>query len=175
MKMNLAIVGTSLDPDSRSQLLARYAFKTAEKRKIPATLVDLREFNIPVCGPAAGWENADVERVRKVLKPASHILFAVAIYNFAVNAAAKNVVELLGSDVFEGKTIGFACAAGGRSSYMSVMSFANSLMLDFRCWIAPRFVFATGEDFEESGIKSVEVKKRVESLLDDFSLHASKH
>jgi hypothetical protein len=39
------------------------------------------------------------------------------------------------------------CAAGGGSSYMSVMGLANSLMLDFRCLIIPRFVYAKGDDF----------------------------
>ncbi len=174
MKPNVAIIATSLDPDSRSQLLARSAFDAAERRDISATLVDLRKFDIPLCGTAAGWESADAERIRKILKRASHIVFAVAIYNFDVNAAAKNLVELMGSDVFEDKTIGFICAAGGRSSYMSVLAFANSLMLDFRCWIAPRFVYATGEDFEKDAIKNPEVAKRIENLLDDVLLHSRK-
>ena len=174
MKPNLAIIATSLDPDSRSQLLARAAFEAAERREIPATLIDLREFDIPLCGTAAGWESVDAERIRKILKPASHIVFAVAIYNFDVNAAAKNIVELMGSDVFEDKTIGFICAAGGRSSYMSVLAFANSLMLDFRCWIAPRFVYATGDDFDEDAIKNPEIAKRIEDLIDDLLLHGPK-
>jgi FMN reductase len=37
------------------------------------------------------------------------------------------------------KVVGFLCAAGGKSSYMSVMRLANSLMLDFRCLIIPHF------------------------------------
>ena len=41
---------------------------------------------------------------------------------------------------FTGKPVGFVCAAGGRSSYMAVLGLANSLMLDFRCLIVPRFV-----------------------------------
>jgi FMN reductase len=169
--VNLAIIATSLDPDSRSQLIARYAFQIAERRKISATLVDLREFNLPLCGAANGWENGEVERVRAVLRPVSHLVFAVPIYNFDVNAAAKNLVELMGAEIFEDKTVGFICAAGGRSSYMSVLAFANSLMLDFRCWIAPRFVYATGDDFDEAAIKNAEIEKRVEALLDDLLLH----
>jgi FMN reductase len=174
MKPNLAIIATSLDPDSRSQLLARAALEVAKRREISATLVDLREFEIPLCGTATCWESVDAERIRKILKPASHIVFAVAIYNFDVNAAAKNIVELMGSDVFEDKTIGFICAAGGRSSYMSILGFANSLMLDFRCWIAPRFVYATGEDFEKDAIKNPEITTRIENLIDDLLLHTPK-
>ena len=30
---------------------------------------------------------------------------------------------------------------------MSILGLANGLMLDFRCLIVPRFVYATGDDF----------------------------
>jgi len=62
------------------------------------------------------------------------------------------------------KTFGFLCAAGGRNSYMSIMSLANSLMLDFRCYIIPKFVFATKNDFEEGKIVNSEIKSRIKEL-----------
>jgi hypothetical protein len=51
---------------------------------------------------------------------------------------------------------------------MSVMSFANSLMLDFRCWIVPRFVYATGGDFEGDTIKSPEINNRLDQMLTEM-------
>ena len=69
------------------------------------------------------------------------------IYNYDVNAAVKNLVEMTGK-VWENQIVGFICAAGGQSSYMSVMAFANSLMLDYRCLIVPRFIYAVYEDFK---------------------------
>jgi len=47
---------------------------------------------------------------------------------------------------------------------MSVMAYANSLMLDFRCTIIPRFVYATGEAFDDSGVTDRKVAKRIEEL-----------
>jgi hypothetical protein len=47
---------------------------------------------------------------------------------------------------------------------MSVMSLANSLMLDFRCLIIPRFVFATGDDFEDLQLSSTELRERIQQL-----------
>ena len=58
------------------------------------------------------------------------------------------MIELTGSS-WEDKIVGFLCAAGGTTSYMSVMAYANSLMLDFRCVIIPRFVYATGNAFDD--------------------------
>ena len=66
----------------------------------------------------------------------------------------KNIVGLLTDNEMIGKTIGFLWAAGGANSYMSVMSFVNSLMLDFRCWICHRFVNAIGSDFSNDAIAS---------------------
>ena len=78
-------------------------------------------------------------------------------------AAVKNLIELTG-DAWENKVVGFLCAAGGMNSYMSVMSLANSLMLDFRSLIVPRFVYATGEAFADDGITDAEVIRRVAEL-----------
>ena len=45
------------------------------------------------------------------------------------------------------KPVGFLCTAGARSSYMSPIGLANSLMFDFRSLIIPRFVYAVKDDF----------------------------
>ena len=87
-----------------------------------------------------------IELTRRI-KEAKCILVGTPIYNFDVNAALKNLIELTG-DAWTEKTVGFICAAGGKSSYMSVMGVANSLMLDFRSIIIPRFVYADGQGFE---------------------------
>jgi FMN reductase len=44
------------------------------------------------------------------------------------------------------------------------MSLANSLMLDFRCYIVPKFVYATKNDFEEDKIVNSDIKSRIEGL-----------
>jgi FMN reductase len=47
------------------------------------------------------------------------------------------------------------------SSYMSIMMLANSLMLDFRSVIVPRFVYATGAAFSGEKIVDQKVLERV--------------
>ena len=47
-------------------------------------------------------------------------------------------------------------------------------MLDFRCWIAPRFVYATGEDFEGDTIKNGDIGDRIERLIEDLVVHGPK-
>ena len=48
---------------------------------------------------------------------------------------------------------------------MSIMSLANSLMLDFRCLIIPRFVYTDGAAFKDGTISDAEVTNRIEELV----------
>ena len=80
-----------------------------------------------------------------------------------MSAALKNLIELTGES-WEDKVVGFLCAAGGSMSYMSVMSLANSLMLDFRCLVIPRIVYATSEDFTDGHLSSSVVQDRIREL-----------
>ena len=162
-KIRVLIVGTSLSPTSRSQKLAKEAEKRLLVLEVETTLLDLRENPMPLAGSNESWSDSVVERVSAQVKNATHILFSVPIYNYDVNAAAKNLVELVGSDGFEDKTVGFMCSAGGKNSYMSVLSFANSLMMDFRCWIVPRFVYVD-KDFNTAA-PDAEISGRIDQLI----------
>jgi FMN reductase len=77
------------------------------------------------------------------------------------------MIELTGSS-WEDKIVAFLCAAGGMSSYMSVMAYANSLMLDFRTVIIPRFVYATGDAFDGDQLVDQKIEKRVQQVADDL-------
>jgi FMN reductase len=131
-------------------------------------LADLRQHPLPLCGTDTAYDDPMVAKIRQIVEAASAIILTVPIYNYDINAAAKNMIELTGRR-WENKVVGFACAAGGRSSYMSVMGIANSLMLDFRCLITPRFVYATGDDFGndrtlEMYIQSETIQERLTEL-----------
>ena len=163
---HVGIIATSLSSDSRSQLLAREALSKLQAQKVRATLVDLREHALPFTGSDASWGDPAVGKMKTLALTMTHLLFAVPIYNYDVNALAKNFVELMGSDVLENKTVAFLCSAGGQDSFMSVMAFANSLMLDFRCWIAPRFLYVT-DDFSPGALPK-KLDERLDSLLRDL-------
>jgi hypothetical protein len=48
------------------------------------------------------------------------------------------------------------------------MAYANSLMLDFRCVIIPRFVFATSDAFDGDNITDKKVTERIENVADEL-------
>ena len=124
---------------------------------------DLQDNPLPMCDGDKCYDLPEVLEFREKVKNADGIIMATPVYNFNVSSGAKNIVELGGSMLYD-KIFGFMCAAGGRNGYMSVMSLANSLMLDFRCYIIPKFVYATKHDFENGKITNSDIKERIKEL-----------
>ena len=124
---------------------------------------DLQDNPLPMCDGDECYDLPEVLEFREKVKNADGIIMATPVYNFNVSSGAKNIVELGGSMLYD-KIFGFMCAAGGRNGYMSVMSLANSLMLDFRCYIIPKFVYATKHDFENGKIANSDIKERIKEL-----------
>ena len=51
---------------------------------------------------------------------------------------------------------------------MSIMTLANSLMLDFRCIIIPRFVYASDSAFSDGAVIDETVVNRINKLADEL-------
>lgn len=166
--MRVLVISGSLHPMSRSRVMARRAYDTLVQRGVEAEWVDLRGMQIDLCDGTGDSKGGDLPRLSDAIEAAQGILVSVPIYNFDVNAAVKNLIEQTGR-AWTDTAVGFLCAAGGRASYMSVMSLANSLMLDFRCVIVPRFVYAMKDDFRDDRTESMalgsdEVAERIGEL-----------
>lgn len=159
----IVIVSSSLNSDSNSRILALEARRVLEQDGHAVTLLDLREYPLPLCDGGSAYGHPNVATVDALLKAASAIIVATPIYNYDGTAAVKNLIELTGK-AWENKVVAFLCAAGGMSSYMSIMSFANSLMLDFRSVIVPRFVYATGDEFSNGRLTDPDQLRRVADL-----------
>ena len=172
--MSIIIISCSLHPRSRSYILAQQAQIDLAQLGVDAPIYDLRELDLAFCDATTAHKSADAVKIIRAIREATTILMAVPIYNYDVNAAAKNLLEI-GLRAWNDKIVGFLCAAGGRSSYMSVMVIANSLMLDFRCIIIPRFVYAVGADFgddrEETMFISAEAIKQRITQLTEQTIH----
>src|SRR5216117_4517307 len=158
------VISTSGNPDSNSRRMGRAAFVHLQKKKVDCDWIDLREIDLPLCDADKCYGMPGSKKLSAAIERADGILIAAPVYNYDVAAATKNMIELTGS-VWEDKIVGFLCAAGGMGSYMSVMSFANSLMLDFRCLIIPRFVYATGNSFDGDKLTDTKVAKRIEQVI----------
>lgn len=130
---------------------------------VESNLLDLRDHPLPLCDGGPAYADPEVGQVSEAIAAADLLLVALPIYNYGVNAAAKNLVELTGR-AWTGKTVGFLCSAGGSTSHMAVMGFANTLMLDCRCLILPRFVYAGPGATDSEGNPSDALAERITAL-----------
>lgn len=162
------VISCSLSPTSRSAILAERLALELEDIGDDVTLVDLRKLELPLCDDDACYRHPNVASLRERIRAADAVAVATPIYNYEVGGATRNLVALAGS-AFRDKVVGFLCAAGGQRSYMSVMTLASSLMLDFRSIVVPRFVYATGAAFDGDTVEDETIAERLRELA--RSLH----
>src|SRR3954470_14406726 len=157
------VVSSSGNPSSRSRMMGRIAFQYLQKEEAECAWLDLAELDLPLCDAGACYAHPSARQLSAAVSEADGLIIAAPVYNYDVSASAKNMIELTGK-AWEDKVVGFLCAAGAMSSYMSVMAYANSLMLDFRSVIVPRFVYATGSAFGEDDLRDQKVIGRIEQV-----------
>ena len=165
--MRQLILSCSLSPTSRSAIMARALEEALRAKGDQVELIDLRQLELPFCDGKACYSHPNVVRLQKAVAAAAAVTVATPIYNYEVGGATRNLVALVSQGWTE-RVVGFVCAAGGQGSYMAVMGLANSLMLDFRCVIVPRFAYATGAAFEEGRLMDGEVRERIMGLAADL-------
>ena len=141
--------------------MANYLRKQFNNEKLE--FFDLQENPLPMCDGDKCYDLPEVINFRNKIDKANGIIMAIPIYNFNVSSGAKNIVELGGKKLYD-KNFGFLCAAGGKNSYMSVMGLANSLMIDYRCYIIPKFVYAIKKDFDDNKVTDSDIKERIKEL-----------
>jgi FMN reductase len=161
------VISTSSNSESNSRIMGRVAFEHLQKQGADCEWVDISTLDLPLCDADKCYLNPAAQHLQKTIAAADGMIIAAPVYNFDVSAAAKNMIELTGS-AWEDKIVAFLCAAGGMSSYMSVMAYANSLMLDFRTVIIPRFVYATGDSFDGDELSDKKVEKRVQQVAEEL-------
>ena len=144
-------------------MLARAALDRLGETGEPVEFVDLQDLPLPLCDGAAAYAHPNALRLADLGRRADGVLLATPVYNYGVSAAAKNLVELTGRS-WTGKTVGLLLAAGGPGSYMAGMGLANGLMLDFRCLIVPRFVYAEADAFDGDRVSDPDVDRRIAEL-----------
>ncbi|MEC8473333.1 MAG: NAD(P)H-dependent oxidoreductase [Planctomycetota bacterium] len=163
----ILVISASLHPESRSRILANTAKSKLNKKNVTVEVFDLSEKPLPLCDGLTAYGDSNVQELSRLVQEADAILLASPVYNYDVNAAAKNAIELTGK-AWTNKLVGILLAAGGPGSYMSAMGVANSLMLDFRCLVLPRFIYALGDAFQGDELSDQQIDQRITELTDEL-------
>ena len=117
-RLSVLVVSCSLNAASRSHRLACAARTALRALDVDAELIDLREWELPFCDGGGSYEHPSIAPLAGRIERAAAVLVASPVYNYDLNAAAKNLVEMTGAAWSE-KPVGFLCTAGARSSFRS--------------------------------------------------------
>tara|TARA_A100001015_G_scaffold38972_1_gene42796 strand:+ start:4977 stop:5507 length:531 start_codon:yes stop_codon:yes gene_type:complete len=167
--MSILTISANLTEQSSTKTLAEMVHTSITKHDTNASFVSLHEYPIPICDGRASFSDPNVEQLNTLLEAHSGFVFATPIYNYTINSTLKSLIEHCGR-AFTEKPIGFICTAGGEKSFMSLMPTINSMMLDFRCIVLPRFLYVTSSQFnEDKTISDPDILNRIDRFASEIT------
>ncbi|APW97157.1 NADPH-dependent oxidoreductase [Halobiforma lacisalsi AJ5] len=153
MKDDVYIVGLcgSLAPDSGTRVIVREALAAAERAGAETTLVDLREYDLPMFEPHRP-DAGDAPELRRHVDRADGVVLGTPMYHGTVSSPLKTALDYCGGDEFEETTVGLAAVAGG-SFPTPALEHLRSVARALGAWTLPHQVgipdsherFADGE------------------------------
>jgi len=171
--MKTAILNTNLAPGGKAAELAEVLSGLIQQDGHGATILSLSEWDLPACDGITCYQNEKTVALTAELAKVDALVLVSPIYNYDLNAAAKNLIELTGHS-WKGKAIGLVCTAGAQKSYLSPLAFMNSLGTDYRCLVSPRYVYVTRADFNSDNILPADgdIRRRLAFLAKELPILA---
>ena len=166
--MSILIINASQATPTRVETISNALVSYANTKNISSQQLHLYDYPLPLCDGRASFSHPHVAPITKIIEESQGIIICSAVYNYTLTSAVKTLIEHTGK-AWNDKVVGFALCAGGEKSYMAAMSVATSLMLDFRCYIVPRFVYLLSEDVEKDNITHPAAVDRLHQLLNETS------
>lgn len=171
--LKITILSCSLDPESRSRIIAREAARLLQVEGHHSDFVDVRDLCLPAFDNSDCYRHPAYLRLHAAIKDADGVLLAVPIYNWSIGSTARNLIEITGatgeggrSSPWFDKVVTFVCAGGLPHSYMAYGATAMSLMLDFKCVINPYAVYASTRDWSAENGMTQALSDRLRKTLD---------
>jgi NAD(P)H-dependent FMN reductase len=171
---SILVISCSLDPASRSAMLAKYAFDFLKSKGQAVELIDLKDYKLPQANGhgQSAYDDAQVKVLHDRILKAHGIILASPIYNASVAAVTKNLFELtshphkeiLSGKAWRNKAIGFIGVSGGERSHLALFPFINSMIWDSKIIFVPTFVMAAGTDFDDKNKSSEATNKRIQEM-----------
>lgn len=160
---NIVIVNASLNPKSKSLALGLFAKDYLSPIDgVDVSVINLKDISFALCDGAQAYGHPELANYKEQLEKADGMFISAPVYNYDLNAALKNFIELTGQS-WAKKVLAFACFAGGERSYMAPLSLMNSMMVDFRCLVLPNYVYASDKSYDQQ-----DIDKRLIAILDDL-------
>jgi len=108
----VAAICGSLRDESYTRLALQHALESAENHGASATMIDLRNYDLPVFD-ADLRDAGDAKQLRAEVRAADSVLLGSPMYHGSYSAPIKNALDYCGFDEFEDTTVGLLAVSGG--------------------------------------------------------------
>ena len=166
--MKVVVVSGSPRKNANTQIMMKHVFDYTKQKDVDVKFINLSEGGFEYY---RGFLN-EIDYNEKTLQAAKDIteadvwLIGTPIYNSMFSAALKNLFEFVNYKETSGKMAGLAILASGMIGFTDVQTLLTQLMSYFRVATNPVPVFVTADKIEGGEIASVDVKARLDELVD---------
>lgn len=180
--MKITGICGSLREGSYTRKSLELVLEAAEKENVETEIIDLRNIEMPVFNPDND-RNDDLEEVSEKLREADGIVLATPMYHGSYSSPIKTLMDHMGFDEFENKTVGLLGISGGRFP-ITAMEHMRSVCKALDAWVLPyeAAVPQASEKFEGGLDDEIETKlkdlgkrmvrfAKIEPHMDTFESH----
>ena len=166
--MKVVVISGSPRKNANTQIMMKHVFEYTKQKDVDVKFINLSEGGFEYY---RGFLN-EIDYNEKTLQAAKDIteadvwLIGTPIYNSMFSAALKNLFEFVNYKETSGKMAGLAILASGMIGFTDVQTLLTQLMSYFRVATNPVPVFVTADKIEGGEIASVDVKARLDELVD---------
>ena len=166
--MKVVVISGSPRKNANTQIMMKHVFDYTKQKAVDVKFINLSEGGFEYY---RGFLN-EIDYNEKTLQAAKDIteadvwLIGTPIYNSMFSAALKNLFEFVNYKETSGKMAGLAILAYGMIGFTDVQTLLTQLMSYFRVATNPVPVFVTADKIEGGEIASVDVKARLDELVD---------
>jgi NAD(P)H-dependent FMN reductase len=160
----VAAVCGSLREGSHTRTALRHVLAAAGERGAETTLVDLREYDLPVFD-ADHRDAGDAAGLRQQLREADAIVLGSPMYHGSYSSGLKNALDYCGFDEFEDTTVGLLGVSGGRFP-TTTLEHLRSVCRALNAWVLPHqaAIPSANDQFEEGAFVDEKLEQRVRVL-----------
>lgn len=135
----LRVVGLcgSLRAKSHTRAALAVALQGAARAGAETTLVDLRDFELPLQDGSGADEGPEAVRLQEAVKDAQGLIWATPEYHGGYSGVLKNALDLLGFDEVEGKVVGLVGVAGGAMGGFGPVTALRDVGRSLHAWVVP--------------------------------------
>jgi len=154
----------SLRDESYTRPALEQTLNAAEDRGASTTLVDLREYDLPVFD-ADHREAGDAAKLQEALREADSVILGSPMYHGSYATPLKNALDYCGFDEFENTTVGLLVVSGGAFP-TTALDHLRSVCRALDAWVLPHQVAIpkASDQFVNGELDDSALAERVETL-----------